>query len=59
MIIELVKEYFCAHPKQDIEHSPVVDSVTEQWLNPRGIPSALSSGGSPTEFVVYIKNAGL
>ncbi len=31
-ISQLVKEYFYAHPNEDLEHGPVVDWVTEQWL---------------------------
>ncbi|MEN3001852.1 MAG: HNH endonuclease, partial [Armatimonadota bacterium] len=29
---QLVKEYFESHPNEDLQHSPVVDWVTEQWL---------------------------
>ena len=31
-IAELIKEYFKKHPKQDLEHGPVVDWVEEQYL---------------------------
>ena len=31
-INELVVEYFKKHPKQELNHGPVVDWVTEQWL---------------------------
>lgn len=31
-IRELVLEYFYAHPKKNLEHGPVVDWVTKQWL---------------------------
>jgi 5-methylcytosine-specific restriction endonuclease McrA len=30
-VIELVKEYFMAHPRQDLAHGPVVDWVEEQY----------------------------
>jgi hypothetical protein len=29
---DLIREYFHAHPRQNLEHGPVVDWVTEQWL---------------------------
>lgn len=29
---ELVEEYFKQHPNEELEHGPVVDWVTEQWL---------------------------
>ena len=29
---ELIMEYFEAHPKQDLEHAPVVDWVEEQYM---------------------------
>lgn len=29
-ISDLIMEYFKAHPKQDLEHGPVVDWVEEQ-----------------------------
>lgn len=32
-ISNLIMEYFRAHPKQDLEHAPVVDWVEEQYLN--------------------------
>lgn len=35
---ELVMEYFSAHPNEDIEHGPVVDWVTEQWLKSHSAP---------------------
>lgn len=31
-VSDLVMEYFKAHPKQDLEHGPVVDWVEEQYL---------------------------
>lgn len=36
-ISELLIEYFKAHPNEEIEHGPVVDWVSEQWLqeNPK------------------------
>jgi len=37
-IRQLVKEYFIAHPHQDLEHGPVVDWVTEQWLKRHDAP---------------------
>ncbi len=30
-IKDLVREYFEAHPNEDLPHGPVVDWVTEQW----------------------------
>ncbi len=29
---ELVMDYFMKHPKQDLNHGPVVDWVTKEWL---------------------------
>ncbi len=37
-ISELIMEYFCAHPNKDLEHGPVVDWVTEQWLQSHNTP---------------------
>ncbi len=37
-IRDLVLEYFLAHPNQDLEHGPVVDWVTEQWLKEHSTP---------------------
>jgi hypothetical protein len=37
-ISELVMEYFYAHPNEDLEHGPVVDWVTEQWLKSHDTP---------------------
>ena len=37
-IKELVIEYFMKHPKKDIPHGPIVDWVTEQWLNEHDTP---------------------
>ncbi|OGO05178.1 MAG: HNH endonuclease [Chloroflexi bacterium RBG_13_56_8] len=37
-IRELIKEYFSAHPNEDLEHGPVVDWVTEQWLETHKTP---------------------
>lgn len=36
-ISDLIMQYFCEHPRQDLEHGPVVDWVTEQYLksNPK------------------------
>jgi len=31
-------EYFYAHPNEDLEHGPVVDWVTEQWLKSHDTP---------------------
>ncbi|SRR5581483_578996 len=31
-IRDLLLEYFISHPNQELEHGPVVDWVTEQWL---------------------------
>ena len=35
-ISELVMEYFKAHPKQDLQHGPVVDWVEEQYMQLTG-----------------------
>jgi len=35
-ISELIMEYFKAHPKQDLEHAPVVDWVEEQYVKLTG-----------------------
>jgi 5-methylcytosine-specific restriction endonuclease McrA len=35
---ELIMEYFTAHPNEDLEHGPVVDWVTEQWLKVHDTP---------------------
>lgn len=35
---ELILEYFQKHPNQDLEHGPVVDWVTEQWLQEHDTP---------------------
>jgi 5-methylcytosine-specific restriction endonuclease McrA len=37
-IRELVMEYFCAHPNEDLKHGPVVDWVTKQWLKYHDTP---------------------
>ena len=37
-VSELIMEYFHAHPNEDLEHSPVVDWVTEQWLKSHRTP---------------------
>lgn len=29
---ELIMEYFKKHPREELKHGPVVDSVTKQWL---------------------------
>jgi hypothetical protein len=34
----LTMEYFMNHPNQELEHGPVVDLVTEQWLKDHDIP---------------------
>lgn len=31
-IADLILEYFREHPKEDLEHGPVVDYVEEQYL---------------------------
>ena len=31
-ISKLIIEYFKKHPKQDLNHGPIVDSITKQWL---------------------------
>lgn len=35
-ISDLIKEYFKAHPKQDLRHGPVVDWVEEKYLKLEG-----------------------
>ncbi len=35
---DLILEYFHAHPLEDLEHGPVVDWVTEQWLKEHDTP---------------------
>jgi len=35
-ISDLIMEYFRAHPKQDLEHAPVVDWVEEQYVKLTG-----------------------
>lgn len=37
-VSELIMEYFYAHPNEDLEHDPVVDWVTEQWLKSHRTP---------------------
>ncbi len=37
-ISQLILEYFYAHANEDIEHGPVVDWVTEQWLKSHETP---------------------
>lgn len=37
-ISELVLEYFRKHPNEDLEHGPVVDWVTEEWLKEKEQP---------------------
>lgn len=37
-IAELIMEYFRNHPKEDLSHGPVVDWVTEQWLQEHDTP---------------------
>jgi len=37
-ISELIMEYFVKHPHQELEHSPVVDWVTKQWLKEHDTP---------------------
>lgn len=37
-INQLVMEYFTKHPNQELEHGPVVDWVTEQWLKEHSAP---------------------
>lgn len=34
----LIREYFEQHPREDLEHGPVVDWVTDQWLRVHGAP---------------------
>jgi len=35
---ELLLEYFQKHPNQELKHGPVVDWVTEQWLQEHSLP---------------------
>ena len=35
-VSDLIMEYFKSHPKQDLEHGPVVDWVEEQYVNLTG-----------------------
>lgn len=37
-IRELVLEYFVNRPKEELSHGPVVDWVTEQYVQERGSP---------------------
>lgn len=37
-ISELIMEYFQTHPKKDLQHGPVVDWVTEQYLKQHDEP---------------------
>ncbi len=30
--VSIILEYFKAHPNEELEHSPVVDWVTREWL---------------------------
>lgn len=35
---QLIMEYFTAHPNEELEHGPVVDWVTDQWLKEHTTP---------------------
>jgi len=37
-IRELIIKYFKKYPKKDLQHAPVVDWVTEQWLKEHNLP---------------------
>ncbi len=37
-ISELVMQFFYANPNEDLEHGPVVDWVTEQWMETHSTP---------------------
>ena len=37
-ISELIMEYFVKHPQKELEHGPVVDWVTKQWLKEHDTP---------------------
>jgi len=37
-VSDLIKEYFFAHPNEDLNHGPVVDWVTQQWLQTHTTP---------------------
>jgi hypothetical protein len=52
-VSDLIMEYFRAHPKQDLEHGPVVDWVEEQYFALTGknheIPGELSESFTSKE----------
>lgn len=35
---DLILEYFKEHPNQELEHGPVVDWATDQWLREHDTP---------------------
>lgn len=35
---QLIMQYFTGHPNEELEHGPVVDWVTDQWLKEHGTP---------------------
>ena len=37
-VSQLIKEYFYAHPNEDLKHGPIVDWVTEEWLKTHETP---------------------
>ena len=37
-VSQLIKEYFYAHPNEDLKHGPIVDWVTEEWLKTHKSP---------------------
>lgn len=37
-VSELIVEYFSQYPNQDLNHAPVVDWVTQEWLKSRSTP---------------------
>jgi len=37
-VSQLIKDYFYAHPNEDLKHGPIVDWVTEEWLKTHKSP---------------------
>lgn len=37
-ITALIKQYFLNHPNEELEHGPIVDYVTEEWLKTHNTP---------------------
>jgi hypothetical protein len=53
-ITELVMEYFIAHPNENLEHGPVVDWVTSQWLQSHPLPPR-----DPWRAIRYLHQKGI